>query len=781
LIKRDAIVKLTDIKCYAIVPEEEIAVKKKFNIDGAQNVEVSKPIPCEKSPREQLLIMEAYTRAHMESAGMDKARREINCLKTIFPVLFRSIESEDLLAGRLDFLPIGFGSVTSIGGVGHYCVFHKLRAFKEQLTTEAEKQRVDVLYDYWQEHDTKAIYCQDVLTEDTIGRFIDCTYPLMATARLSGMMLNYKMLMHHGPDGLKSLIQAKEQNDFLAAAYESICLLQEVIEHQAVLAEQAKAGADQARIRDLEMMQEDLRFIIHNKPRTFHQSLQLFWIYALCAGVINYGRMDDVLGPYLQHDLDQGIINEEEAYRYLKSLWKMIENRRTTVNGRIIVGGYGREHPKEADTFARICLRVCKDTRYVEPQFTLRFNKETAPDILDMAYDCIGSGATYPTLYNDEVNVPAVEYAMRIDRRMAEQYVPFGCGEFVIQGKSVGTPNILINLLKLLNITLNGGIDPMDGIRRSGPVEIPDCAEFQTFEELYDKYKELVDYYLDLSVQAQYHSYQVMNREVSFLFTSILMDDCIGRGKAVLDGGIEILGGTNETYGNINASDALWAVKKLVFEEKKYTLNELHQAQLADFNGYEKIRRDLLKQDKYGNDKTECDQLANDFYEFVAKGNRQRGIDIGMDYFLIVISNNQTNTDWGKETFASLDGRKTGVYLNPANNPQGGAAKSGPTACLNSLSRFKARYHGGSVQNIKFTPRMFNRDREKIRMMFDTYFRKGGCQLMVTVVDHGILEDAQKNPENYPDLIVRVAGYSAVFVNLTKDIQEELLSRTLYD
>ena len=119
--------------------------------------------------------------------------------------------------------------------------------------------------------------------------------------------------------------------------------------------------------------------------------------------------------------------------------------------------------------------------------------------------------------------------------------------------------------------------------------------------------------------------------------------------------------------------------------------------------------------------------------------------------------------------------------MNPANNPQGGAAKSGPTACLNSLSRFQAKYHGGSVQNIKFTPRMFNEDRTKIRSMFDTYFKKGGCQLMVTVVDHGILEDAQKHPENYPDLIVRVAGYSAVFVNLTKDIQDELLSRMLYD
>lgn len=756
-------------------------MKKKISIDGAQNVEVSKPIPCEKSPQEQLAIMEAYTQAHKASAGLDKAEREIRCLRTIFPALFRSIEDDDLLAGRLDFLPIGFGSVTSIGGVSHYCVFHKLRSFKEQLDSAEEKAGVDALYAYWEEHDTKAIYCADVLNDATIGRFIDCSYPLMATARLSGMMLNYKKLMAHGLEGLKALIRSQKANVFLDSCVESLELLQEVIDRQIALVREAKQHATRSRLQDLELMERDLTVIRTQKPSTFHQALQLFWIYALVAGVINYGRMDDVLGPYLQRDLEDGVLTEEEAYRYLKSLWKMIENRRTTVNGRIIVGGEGREHPKEGDTFARICLRVCRDTRYVEPQFTLRFSKHTPADIMDMAYDCIGSGATYPTLYNDDVNIEAVMYGMRVSREIAEQYVPFGCGEFVIQGKSVGTPNTLLNLLKLLNITLHAGIDPMDGKAKNGPVAIPECSAFTTFDELYDTYKELLNYYFDLSVEAQKHSYEVMNQEASFLFTSILMDDCISRGRALLDGGVQILGGTNETYGNINASDALYAIRKLVYEDKVYTLQQLHEAQLADFEGYEQLRRDLLHVDKYGNDKPECDALANDLYEFVAKGIRQRGIDAGLGYYLIVISNNQTNTDWGHQTFASLDGRKTGVFMNPANNPQGGAAKSGPTACLNSLSKFQAKYHGGSVQNIKFTPRMFNEDRDKIRILFDTYFKKGGCQLMVTVVDHGVLEDAQRHPENYPDLIVRVAGYSAVFVNLTRDIQDELLSRMLYD
>ncbi|PZG37320.1 pyruvate formate-lyase [Listeria ivanovii] len=758
---------------------------KKTNIVGAQNVEVSIKLPSEKTPQEQLAIMEEYTRVHKESKGLSKEKREINCLKVIYPTLFRSIEEQELLAGRLDFLPIGFGCVTSLGGVGHYCVFDKLLKFREELSLVEDQKRVDEMYSYWEENDVKALYCKDVLTEDTVGRFIDCDFPLMATARLSGMMLDYPKLLDNGIEGLKTLIKEKQvvlgDNEFFTASIESLELYQQVVDFERELVQKAMLQVSPERRKQLEMMDNDLEVVRSQKPRTFHQALQMVWLYALLAGCINYGRLDDYLGPYLKNDLDNGVITEEDAFDYLKSLWNLIENRRTTVNGRIIVGGYGRKHPEAADIFAKIAMKVTQKCNYVEPQFTLRFNKETSEEIMDMAYDCIGSGATYPTLYNDEVNVPAVMYAMRVDREAAEQYVPFGCGEFVIQGQSVGTPNTLLNLVKLLNITLNNGIDPIDGVKKSGPVQIKDNSEFHTFDDLYNNYKELLDYYFDLSVDAQYYSYELMNQEVSFLFASILMDDCISKGSAILDGGIRYLGGTNETYGNINTSDTLTAIKSLVYEQRKYTLAELNEAALKDFAGYEKIREDLWSQGKYGNDLKDVDELANDFYEYVAKGIRDRGIEKGMDYYLIVISNNQTNTEWGRRTSASLDGRYSGRFMNPANNPQGGAATSGPTAVLNSLSTFDAKYHGGAVQNIKFTPNMFNKNRQQIKYLFNTYFKRGGCHLMVTIVDHGVLEDAQKHPEKYPNLIVRVSGFSAVFVNLDKDVQDELLSRTLYD
>lgn len=762
----------------------------KFDVEGAQNVEVSVKIPCEKPLVEQLEIMEAYTETHRRFSGHSNARREAECLKVIFPAMFRSIEDQDLIAGRLDFLPIGFGTVTSVGGVGHYCVFNKLRAFQREIAAlgAAYSDRVEALYQYWLEHDLKTIYCREVLTDTTIGRFIDTEYPLIATARLSGMMLDYPKLLENGVGGLRAMIKEKlagqPDNAFYRASLDCLdivtasadALRRKALDQMEALPEEA-AG----RRAELKRIADGLAHVRTDKPQTFHEALQLLWLYALLAGVINYGRLDDFLGPYLCRDLESGILTEDEAYRYIKSLWAMIENRRTTVNGRIIVGGKGRRHPKEADVFMHIAMKVCKDCRYVEPQFTLRLDRDTDEQTWKEALDALGVGATYPTLYNDEVNVPAVAYGMRVDEETAKRYVPFGCTEFVLWGQSTGTPNICINLLKILTIYMNEGVDPMDGQYKLGPIRPRKLEEFETFEEFYAGYRELLDYYMDLSVQAQYRSYGVMNEHVSFLFNSILMDDCIERGKALLDGGVRYLGGTCETYGNINASDSLWAIKHLVFDTHRYTLPQLQQAMLANFQGYGDIRKACVECDKYGNDLDTADGMANDLYEFVSKGIRDRGIAVGMQYFLIVISNNSLNTEWGLRTAASPDGRLSGMYMNPANNPQGGADKGGPTALLNSLATFDAKYHAGSVQNIKFSRSMFNENKTLIEQLFKVYFGKGGCHLMVTVVDKGQLEDAMVHPEKYPDLIVRVAGYSAVFVNLDRTVQEELLSRSLYD
>ncbi|MCY9872599.1 pyruvate formate lyase family protein [Vibrio barjaei] len=757
--------------------------------NNPSQVDVNKKIPCEKPAIMQLEIMEAYTRAHQSKENLYK--REVACLSELYPVLFRQIESDDIVVGRLDALPIGFGSVTSVGGVGHYCNFDKLEAFKTELSSE-EHSRVDVLLDYWKERDTRSIYFRQTLTDSTLGKFVDVNYPAIATARLSGMYLDYNKLIDNGIGGMRRLIgdkldSARACDDTKAIAlHESFLgcfdIVEQVIDHHIKLcAKELEVTTDLTRKHQMNDLIDALNAIRNDKPQTFLQGIQLSWLYSLCSGVVNFGRMDDYLGDLLVADLEAGRITERQAINYIRSHYRLIEARKTTVNGRVVVGGLGRRNPETADVYCKLAIQAVRENKDTEPQFTLRIYKGMNQDVYQDALAAIGEGLTYPILYNDDVNVPAVMNSMQISEQDAQHYVPFGCGEFVLSGKSVGTPNTCINILKILNIALTGGTDFWDGQNKSGGTTLLQPEQVTSFDDVVKNYKDLLDFYIELTSKAQAFSYQVMNQEVGFLFTSILTDDCIGRSKALLDGGVYKLGGTNETYGNTNAYDSLAAIKKVIFEDKKYSYSELIQALRVNFDGYDRMKYDLINAPKFGNDDAYVDDIAVEMHEYICNGIKNSAAKVGMDSYLVVIINNQVNTEWGRATSASADGRHTGVYMSNANNPQSGADKNGPTAMLNSLAKLKAEVHAGSVQNMKFSKNMYQNKRMIVEALLDGYFEQGGPQIMVSVVGKGELEDAYHNPEKYPNLVVRVGGFSAKFVNLDKDVQLEILNRTLND
>lgn len=756
----------------------------------AEQVDVNKKIPCEKSPEEQLVIMESYTRAFQSTP--ERFPREVRCLQALYPGLFRRPVADDLILGRVDALPIGFGCVTSVGGVGHYCNFSKLAQLRETLETDALRERVNALEHFWREHDTRSIYFRQALTDDTLGKFVDVNFPAIATARLSGMYLDYPQLMALGIGGLLQRIEQQRQqaqnggDDAAIQLYQSfhdvLGILQQVIDrHIEMVAEERVNCTDPVRRNHLLLLMGELAAIRQDKPTTFLQGIELSWLYSLCAGVVNYGRMDDYLGDLLVADLQAGRLTERQAIDYIRSHYRLIEARKTTVNGRVVVGGKGRRNPENADVYCRLAIQAVEENGDTEPQFTLRIYQGMDSAIWQQALAVIGTGLTYPILYNDDVNIPAVMNAMQVTQSEAEQYVPFGCGEFVLAGRSVGTPNTCINLLKILNISLSGGIDFWDNKEKSGGVALVPPEQITCFDDVLSNYQRLLDYYTDITAQAQALSYRVMNEQVGFLFTSILTADCVARGKALLDGGVRYLGGTNETYGNINAADSLAAIKQVIFTEKRYRYTTLIAALKADFQGYDDLKRALIAATKFGNDDNAADDLAVMMHRYVCNGVRNAAKRVGLDSYLVVIINNQVNTEWGRATSASADGRHKGIYMSNANNPQSGADKNGPTAMLNSLLKLEAKYHAGSVQNIKFSKGLFNSRRPLVEALMHSYFERGGPQLMVSVVGKGELEAAYHNPENYPNLIVRVGGFSARFVNLDRDVQQEILNRTLND
>ncbi len=751
-----------------------------------QNVAVAPKEPLYKSDLQQLEIMVRYTETHRKFSDEQKLEREIACLNVLFPAVFRPMVKNDLILGRYDALPIGFGSVTSVGAPGHYCRFDQMAKMRSRMDPSYHPI-IDELVDYWKQHDTREIFYRDNLLEHVMGPFVDVRFPVIITARFSGMYLDYNKLLDHGIDGLISLIETqKAKNPSSHSEYrhmiEALHLLQRVIDHhidevRSILSE-SLSEEETAHYQQLYFALEEIR---HHKPSSFLAAMQLAWLYSSLAGVVNYGRMDDYLGDYLVRDLESGAISEAQAMDLIESQWRLIEVKRTNVNGRVIVGGKGRRNEKNADVFCKLAIRVTKRAQMVEPQFTLRFYQGMDPEIFDLAMDSISTGITYPILYNDDVNIPAVMKTMNVDEITAQHYVPFGCGEFVLSGKGVGTPNVCINLLKSLTILIHDGVDQWDYQYKYGALTLKKMSEITSFEDFLKQYKKLLSYYIEISAQAHANSYQVMNQQVGFIFTSILTDDCITRGKMVLDGGVFHLGGTNEMYGNINAADSLYAIKKMVFDNQVLTLTQLQQILANDFDGHEILQRKLIGLPKFGNDLDEVDDLAVWLHEFTCDHVAKQAQKVGLDSWLVVVINNQVNSEWGRATASSPDGRIAGMYMSNANNPQSGADVNGPTAMLNSLAKIRADINAGTVQNIKFSKRMFDQERIKIRTLFNTYFRKGGPQLMVNIVSQADLIDAYHNPDRHRDLIVRVGGFSARFVNLEKDVQREIMERTCND
>lgn len=764
-----------------------MSVQGKNDKSVAEIVEISKKIPCCKPLEEQIQIMEEYTATYRKHSSKSAARREVECLKVLYPKMFRPIEEQDIIIGRSDVLPIGFGCVTSVGGVGHYCVFSKMEQLRRSTEDPDLIRRLNKLESFWDEHDTRSLFYNERLADSVIGKFVDAKCPAVITARLSGTFLDYPKLIRLGITGLEAEVrgylekeQDYEKRDLYECFLECLQILKDSVAYHKAMCEEEEARTENPKRRkEMRVLIDSLEHILTRRPETMIEGMELAWIYSMISSVVNYGRIDVYLGELLKNDLDRGLYTEDEAVAYICSFFKLLEARRSNVNGRVILGGKDRKHLEAEDLFCKLAIRALMINQDIEPQFTLRIYEGMDREVYDLAMEAIASGCTYPILYNDDVNIPSVRKALRVDLATAENYVPFGCGEFVISGQSIGTPNVLLNLLKILSISLNAGIDPWDGKDKSGGVTLLPPEKMDSYEAVWKQYQKLLEYYVVETVRSHRYSYEFMDARMKFLFTSLLIDDCIARGEGVLGGGARYLGGTLETYGNINASDSLTAIRYWVFDRKKYTLRQIVDAAGRNFEGDEMLRKDLLAAPKYGNDDAYADDIAVALHEYVCHKVSDQADVNGFSSYNLVIINNQVNTEWGRMTSASPDGRFTGMYMNNGNNPQGGADKNGPTAMLNSLVKLKTDIHAGSVQNMKFSRSMFTDNREQLNALLKTYFIKGGGQIMISVVSKGELEDAYHNPEKYPNLLVRVGGFSAKFINLEKDVQREVISRTL--
>ena len=494
--------------------------------------------------------------------------------------------------------------------------------------------------------------------------------------------------------------------------------------------------------------------------------------------LVEFGRMDEYLGDLYCHDIDNGVITEAQALKMAQTYFYLIDALDDETDGRVIVGGYGRRNPENADRYCLVACEACRTVKEILPQFTLRFNKETPKVVWDAAMRCIGEGRTFPLLYNDEVLVPGVMKAFGVDRARAETYMPLGCGEIEFDHYSFGSPNGSVGTLKILELAVRGGYDPIAG-GYLAPKTIP-LAECKSYEQFLENYKTLLHYFIAAQAHYEKYLYESIGQLHPFLMVSMLYDGCMESGKALLNGGCQYLAGTMELYGNVNAANSLAVIKKLVFEEKTVSAQELVQAMDDNFVGHERLRRMLLDVPKYGNDIAYVDDIMVELHDWLCETTAAQADKAGLKSYLCVNINNAQNTTLGRWVGATPDGRKAGTPMANANNPAPGTDKNGLTAMLNSILKLRHDNHAGMVQNMRFTRETWYNPDGKARALVDDYFARGGAHAMITVVGREDLAKAMEHPEDYHDLIVRIGGLSARFVALKKDVQQEIYNRVSY-
>lgn len=727
-----------------------------------------------------------FTAAYRTGTAQSPHIRETLCENVQFPAALVPPRPTDLLAGKRIYPEVGYS--VQYGGLGYYFVsagFDAAVAAREHSADELAEW--EDLRHFWTARQTSR-RCWDSFP-DFVQKRLPGQYdgarslemPAYPLYRMAGLMPDYGKLIRLGIGGLEKEITARLGNDgdgnmvdFLHAALEAVRRLRRCIAHCQSLANRLAAAGSPHAAR----MECALAGLQSHAPETFHEGLQLILLTSTLTGTINFGRLDVVLGPLLCGDLDSGRLSWNAALELMRNFHTILEEEILHFDGRIIVGGRGRSHIKEADRFAMLAMETTDSLDLPLPQLTLRFHNDQDPALLQKAYGVVGRGKTFPMLYNDEVNVPAVGKAFGLDRGTAEQYLPFGCGEYMIDHQSCGTPNAIINLQRCLESAINHG-----KCLRSGETIGPDFGgleEFGDFEALWDAYARTVEYFVEALGTAQSAIYRTTGEECPFSLVSLLYDDCLERGRPLFDGGIRYLGGTNETYGNINTADSLLSIRELVFEDRSCTAEELLTALRENWKGHELLRRKCRETPKFGNDDDEADACLCRVHNHICHTTTAFAPP-GLHHFLVVVINNNHNTLWGKSTSASADSRAAGDPLAPGNAPGMGFDTNGLTAVLNSQAKPDPNIHAGAVQNVKLNRSLPGQHPAQYRALFDTYFRRGGTQAMITVTNRADLLAALDHPENYPHLLVRVGGFSARFTDLDRATQQEILARTEHE
>jgi len=574
-------------------------------------------------------------------------------------------------------------------------------------------------------------------------------------------------------------------------------------ERHAELAEKMAAEEQNPqRKAELEKIADVCRWVPAHAPRDLWEAIQMYWFVHLGTVTelngwdsMNPGHIDQHLWPFYQKGIADGTLTRDQAKELISCLWIKFNNQPAppkvgvtalesgTYNDftNINIGGVDREGKSATNELSYMILEIQEELHELQPGLSIHIAENTPDEFLLAGIKVIRQGHGYPSIFNPDTYIKEL---VREGKTLedAREGGCSGCIEVGAFGKEAYLLTGYLNTPKILEITLNNGIDPETG-KRLG-LETGDPRTFKTFEELYDAWHQQMVYFVNLKLSVNNYIERMFSLYAPATFLSLYIDDCIEKGKDYYSGGARY----NTTYiqctGLGTITDCFTTLKKHVFEDHRYTMDEILEACKNNWGGSLEVMRAYIRNHTpfFGNDDDYADSIAVRVYDDLVKAIEGRPNTRGGKTQLNMLSTTCHNY-FGSVCGATPNGRFAHFAISDGTSPAHGSDSHGPTAVIKSLGKLDQTKSGGTLLNMRFVPALLKReeDQKKLASLIRTYFKFGGHHIQFNIVDTATLHDAQQHPDEYRDLLVRVAGYSDYFNDMTEQLQNEIIARTEND
>lgn len=688
--------------------------------------------------------------------------------------------------------------------------------------TEDTKEKLKGLQDYW-----KGITHQDEVLRNLPK--INLQAEAQGVLHRGGISMsgdghiipNHEFVLETGYGGMAKIAEeklkqeglTKEQKDFYQAAVIAMNAALKYIRRFSILAAQkAEAEKDPKRKAELEELGRMFAHLMEGGARSFHEAVETVYLTHLLMMIesnghsFSFGRFDQYIYPYYKADLDAGVITKEKALEIITDFFIMTNSLNkvrpwdhTQYSGgyplysNLMVGGMRPDGSEGTNDISYLCLEAMNQSRLPEPNLSVRFCEATPHSLIKDAAKLIRKGFGMPSVFCDEVVIPAM-MTLGLDIGVARDYASMGCVETAIPGRwgHRATGMTYINFGKIMELIMNNGMDPATGIQLFTVTgkEGRD-VDYQSYEELWDAWEKALKFYFELAIDCDMVCDRSLKYHDSDAFASCTINYSLERGKTLKNGGSEYDFISQSNIGPSVVGDSLAAVKKLVFDDHVLTLKELRQAMDANFEGPEgaRIRKLCRKAPKFGNDEDYVDRIVADVYESYLQllpnyHTDRYGCGPKGCRYTMSTSNITSYVPNGFDVGATPDGRLAGKPLNEGASPCLGADRNGPTAVIHSISKLpNKKIAGGQLLNMRFSPGALagEENLEKFTAFIESARFYNVFHNQFNIVDSATLKDAKEHPEDHVDLMVRVAGYCALFSTLMPEAQDAIIARTEHD